>query len=302
MSEPRKKRACRDNATVFALVRPAMVAQIEAVSNSHVDLLQSYKQLASTEELARVTAIVIDHAMLGPAELSGLYALIKRHPCVPFIGLAELAPANLRIIALLANEGLAAVFVYPLSQSEKKRFCELIETLPARKLAIEFLSVIEAAVGTLSPTLTAAVLDVFDRPKRYERATDIALQAEIVSRRLYRRFGSVCLGSPRKLLIAARMVHAYVYLRSGALTVEQVGERVGYQTLNTFVDHTREIFRCCPSELRFEANGQEVVKHLFEWYCKPKQLRAMRKSIVTEVPLLTSQISRSEVIPGVPQQ
>jgi transcriptional regulator GlxA family with amidase domain len=140
---------------------------------------------------------------------------------------------------------------------------------------MRFLSELEASVGRLPAALLEATLDLFERPCRYDCASDLALQARVARRSLYRDFDALLVGSPRKLMVVARIIHAYSYLRQQAPTVREVAARVGYENVETLVQHCRDIFGCVPSDLRAEPAEDEVLMQLFEWYCKPEMSKTV---------------------------
>jgi AraC-like DNA-binding protein len=228
-------------------------------------------------------AILVDPGAIDPNRFSALRDQILRNRSTSFVALGELSPATIHRVVDLANIGLCAAFVYPLSSLQARRLLETCAALPARKLGLQFLGAFERRVGTLTPGVRCAILDLFEQPRRYERAGDLAIEAGIIARQLYRTFGSSDLGSPRKLVVVARMLHAYACFRREPLTVAEVGARVGYQSNKTFVQHSLEIFGCCPSMLRYEADAGKVLEHLIEWYYKPRPIRSRTATLQVAV-------------------
>jgi AraC-like DNA-binding protein len=215
-----------------------------------------------------VDALFLDPAILESTRSDYSAELLKRG-LVPHIGFVTLDAKNVHSVLNFPNPGLTACFVYPLERNESERLRHFVETLHARKLWTRFLAMQEPSVGRLPAALLAAILNMFERPCRYDCASDLALQARVDRRSLYRNFDAVHVGSPRKLLVVARIIHAYAYLRQQALTVHEVAAKVGYERVETLVEHCEDILGCVPSDLRAELREDELLRQLLEWYCKP---------------------------------
>jgi len=254
---------------LIALLPESAVAELKSALGVDLGevLCANSNALAGTTE--KVDAVFVDPTTVESSSLSYAVELLKED-VVPCVGFVELDARNLYSVLSLASPVLTTCFVYPLGRSESDRLRHFVLTLPARKLTTRFLTAFEPSIGRLPPSLLEAILNLFERPWRYDCASDLALQARVARRSLYRNFDAVRVGSPRKLVIVARIIHAYAYLRQQVLTVHDVAAKVGYEKVETLVQHCDDILGCFPSALRAEPAEDEVLRHLLEWYCKPE--------------------------------
>ena len=257
------------NQKVAALLPPdAYTALRQVLSEAQFIPSRSWDELGRVAESRSVGSIVIDPYVAG-SDLGPAISFLRRFRLVPTLAYVSLSPENFHAVAKLSNEGLYAAFIHPLCDSGQ-RLRALHEKLGSDTLARGlFLGTLEPAAGRLPVGVVRAVIDLFGRPHRYRTATDLAAQSEVIPRHLYRDFEAVHLGSPRKLVLAAKMLRAYGYLREPHHSVESVSEKLGYESVRVFSRNTRQVFGCCPSTLRKESNAEEVVMQLLEWYHKP---------------------------------
>jgi AraC-like DNA-binding protein len=259
------------------LPEDACAAIRHALPEAQVLVAWSWEELTRVVESCRVASIVIDPLISGGEDLAPAISLLRRFPTVTTLAYVSLSPQNFRAIARLGRMGLYEAFLHPLPDAGR-RLRTLHDQLASETLVANFLGTLGPAAGRLPPNVVRAVTDLFWRPHRYKTAADLAAQSDVIPRHLYRDFESVRLGSPRKLVIAAKVLRAYGYLRLPHLSVEAVSEKLGYETVRILARHTDEIFGCCPSTLRKECDGEEVVRHLLEWFYKPAMRPDRRRS------------------------
>jgi AraC-like DNA-binding protein len=83
------------------------------------------------------------------------------------------------------------------------------------------------------------------------------------------RTSTTRLGTPKKLVVVAKMLRAYHHFKNSDLLFAQVSTLVGFSRVRAFVDHATHIFGCRPSNLRAEPDSQEIVRALLDWLYKP---------------------------------
>jgi len=96
---------------------------------------------------------------------------------------------------------------------------------------------------------------------------------------------------PKKLVLVAKMLLAYHYLKDPGHTVAAVSKLVGFPQQRLLARHTRQVFGCLPSELRKTTNAQEIVKDVVEWFWQPSAVftrRAMAETALDKRPKSTS--------------
>jgi methylphosphotriester-DNA--protein-cysteine methyltransferase len=83
--------------------------------------------------------------------------------------------------------------------------------------------------------------------------------------RLYRSFQDARLAPPRKMVVAARMLRAYVHLSDPGQSVRGVSIKLAYRNSRTLAEHMHEVFGLNPSRLRVFLSEDQVVARLLEW-------------------------------------
>jgi AraC-like DNA-binding protein len=236
------------------------------MSGESLRLARSWTELDSMIDDSIVRAAIIDPAADGSMKINAVARLFKRHTGVPTVAYVPLSGRNFKAIFMLSRIGLSEALVHPVRQDH---FWQVIERVSSGKPPKDFLSFMAISRVNLPPSLALAVRDMFERPERYETATDIALQARFPVKRVYRSFQAAKLGTPKRLLTAAKVLRAYGYLRGRRYKVDEARVKVGYSDSRIFAEHVRAIFGCTPSSLRAEPNQQEVLRQALEWFCKP---------------------------------
>lgn len=262
---------------VVALLSENALRELKSVLTNDLGEIRCLNGNDSSDAPGNADAIFIEPAMVDASTRSYSPELLAPGS-VPWIGFVELAAKNFQTVFRYGRIGLTTWFVYPMARSESERLRHFVITLQARRLAAHFVGALEASVGRLPHHLLNATLNCFEQPRRFDCASDLALQASVPRRCLYRNFDALHVGSPRKLLVAARIIHAYCYLRQQSLTVQEVADMVGYEKVETLVQHCQRILKCVPSALRAEPSEDEVLRNLFEWYCKPERRERLKGS------------------------
>jgi AraC-like DNA-binding protein len=83
--------------------------------------------------------------------------------------------------------------------------------------------------------------------------------------KLYRNFSIAGLGSPRRLLRAAKLLKAVGYLQDSGYSVRDVARKVGYRNSRIFGEHTLDVFNLTPSRVRTHLAAEEAVEKLVTW-------------------------------------
>jgi AraC-like DNA-binding protein len=237
------------------------------LQGAHVVSARSWEEVDQVVRSHEILSIVMDPLIRGD-DLTPAICLLKRFPRIPALAYVPLSPQYFRAVAKLGREGLYGVFLHPLPDSGR-RLRKLLEQFRSETLPGRFFGNLEPWAGRLPPTAARAVVDLFDKPHRYKTAADLATQSHLSTRHLQRKFLALGGGTPRKLVIAAKILRACSYLREPCLSVEDISQKLGYETIRVLANHTGLIFGCCPSKLRKELDDEELLRQVLEWFYKP---------------------------------
>jgi AraC-like DNA-binding protein len=245
---------------VVALLAPVLLTQLRvALGPPH--RLVAAADWAELDRLVRRTAVdvaVLDPCATGGDGVADVVGFLSRHPSVPVVTYVTLTPASLRAVVELARHGLQQVVLHRFDD-DPPRFRELLARQAGDALTEELLAALAPALRRLPPALAGAVKRMFRRPHLVWNAQDLAAAAGMPRRTLYRQLAAAGFASPRRLVQAARLLRAYVYLRDPGNLVEDVVVKLRYGSSHAFVRHTREACGLTPSALRRDVEGAEFV-------------------------------------------
>ena len=245
---------------VVALLPPVLLTQLRvALGSPH--RLAAADSWAGLDRLVRRTAVdvvVLDPAVDGGSGVREVIGFLARHPSVPVVTYVMLTPSSLRAVVELARHGLQQVVLHRFDDAPE-RFRELLARQAGDAMTEELLAALAPPLGQLPPALAGAVKRMFRRPHLVWNAQDLAAAAGMPRRTLYRRLEAAGFASPRRLVQAARLLRAYVYLRDPGNLVEDVVAKLRYGSPHAFVRHTREACGLTPSALRREVEEAEFV-------------------------------------------
>lgn len=195
---------------------------------------------------------------------SSVVRMLERHRGTRFIAYVQPTCQNMKVVFQLSKCGLAGVLLHPLSHADSS-LLSLAQCPDESRISYEFFSVVEPRLRGFTPGLASAVHDLLGRPRRYDNASDLAREARLSRKQLYRAFENASVGSPHRFVVAAKVLRGYAYLRARGDSVRVISERVGYPCSRNFAKHVKEIFDCPPSDLRQLPDHAQVVSRVLDW-------------------------------------
>jgi len=82
---------------------------------------------------------------------------------------------------------------------------------------------------------------------------------------VYRNLDAANLGSPKRLLIAAKVLRGFGYLRDPGYSVLDVSIKLGYKTARIFSHHWVSVFGLTPARARNRLTDDDAVGHVLRW-------------------------------------
>jgi AraC-like DNA-binding protein len=113
--------------------------------------------------------------------------------------------------------------------------------------------------------LAVTIDNLFEQPHRYGSAFDIAMEAGVAIVSVYRNIDAAHLGSPKRLLIAAKVLRGFGYLRDPGYSVLDVSIKLGYKTARIFSQHWVSVFGETPARVRTRLTDEAAVAAVLEW-------------------------------------
>lgn len=206
--------------------------------------------------------LVLDPAAREGAIADSLEALVTAHPALPVIIYTTLSPLAMRLVVRLARVGVQHV-VLNRFDDEPRRFLDLIERVPAHPLAELLLEALAEPMRSLPVVLARAIEQLVRSPSRATSVPELAAMAGMTSRTLYRHMATAGL-PPRELIVCARLLRAYTFLRQPHSRLKEVSTKLGYAEPERLSDQLRDWTGYSPRELRHAASPAEYVRRLVE--------------------------------------
>lgn len=208
-----------------------------------------------------VDIVVADPMAAGRLEVSELQEIVRQYPSIPVIVYTVLSPSALRGVVALARVGVEHV-VLNRFDDEPHRFRELLERAPAHALGERLLEEVADQLSRLPPMVGRAIEQLYRYPQRFHGMGDIAAAAGVNTRTLYRHLQPAGFNSPRLLVVSARLLRAFSYLRDPARSIKDVAMKAGYHSAWQLAQQMRELTGLTPRRVRQGLGTEEFVKRV----------------------------------------
>jgi len=236
---------------VAAFLSPNPLSYLRRVlGDGHtVTALGGWGELVEAVRRKPVDLVIVDPHDAGKGEPDGLFEMMERFPTIPVVAYTALTPDALRMTVELAQRGVRQVVLRGFDD-EPRRFRELIESLPAKRLGGAALASIGAEWERATPLLQRALARLYESPHLFHGVESLARQAGMTRRTLDRWLAKEGLASARTLLFTARLAQAYHYLGEEGFLLEDVTKKLGYTSPRVFSRQVRATMGLYPSGLR----------------------------------------------------
>jgi AraC-like DNA-binding protein len=200
--------------------------------------------------------------------LSAVAGLLKRYPSLPLIAYVTLHAPAFKAVAQLGRLGLEDVVLNRFDDAPE-RFRERVEQVQGNALTHTVLEAIGGRLRQLPRQLSVTIENLFDYPHRYMSALDLAMEAGIAIVSVYRNLDTARLGSPKRLLVAAKVLRGFGYLRDPGYSVLDVSIKLGYKTARIFSQHWVSVFGITPARVRTRLTDEAAVESVLRWLGAP---------------------------------
>jgi AraC-like DNA-binding protein len=222
-----------------------------------------WAELQAAVQVRVADVVVADPAADGAVNLEALEQLRHHYPSLPVVVYTTLAPSTIAAVVRLARLGIEHVVLHRFDD-EPKRFLDLLEGIPAYALGDRMLRELAVPLQALPVTVLRAIDQLFRSPGQFRTARDLATAAGMNLRTLYRNLEPAGLYSARVLVVSARLLRAYAYLRDPGRSIKDVAAKSGYHSPWQLSQQMRELTGRTTEQVRRELNGDALVSLLAE--------------------------------------
>ena len=252
--------------SVAAFLSPRLLTYVRQVFAEEPELLvaSTWDELDGFIRRKPVSVVILDPLADGIMNISAVAGLLTKYPSLPLVAYVALGAAAFNAVAQLSRLGLEDVVLHRFDDAPEK-FRERVEKVQVNPLTRQVLAVLAPSLAQMPLPVASAVGDMFAQPHRYTSALDLAVGAGVPIVRLYRNLQLANLGPPKKLLIAARLLRGYGYLRDPGYSVLDVSVKLGYRSTRIFAHHAVSVFGLTPSRVRNRLPEAEAIKTVLAW-------------------------------------
>jgi len=223
----------------------------------------SWNELQTTITHSPADVVVADPNADGSPNVDVLEILRGQFPSLSVVVYTSLTPSSVRAMVRLAKSGVEHV-VLSRFDDEPGRFLELLESLPAHGLSEQMLKRLAGPVSTLPVTVVRAIDQLFQSPVKFKNAQDLANAAGMNLRTLYRNLEPAGIYSARALVVAARLLRAYAFLKDPGRSIKDVAVKAGYASPWQLSQQLREVTGRTAEQVRREVTQDDLVVLLVE--------------------------------------
>jgi AraC-like DNA-binding protein len=252
--------------SVAAFLPTRLLAHVKHVFAEEPELLiaDNWQELESFIRRKPVTVVILDPAADGIMNVGAVAGLLKRYPSLPLIAYVTLHAPQFSAVAQLGRLGLKEVVLHRFDD-EPEGFKERVERLEGNALTHDVIEALRTRLSQIPRQLSVTVENLFEQPHRYTSAFDLAMEAGIAIVSVYRNLDSARLGSPKRLLIAAKVLRGFGYLRDPGYSVLDVSIKLGYKTARIFSQHWVSVFGETPARVRTRLTDEAAIAAVLEW-------------------------------------
>jgi methylphosphotriester-DNA--protein-cysteine methyltransferase len=258
--------------SVVAFLPERLLAHVRNVFAAGRDLVvaKSWMDLDRTIRRKPIQVVIVDPAADGSTKVHEVESLLSQYPSVGIVAYVVLNEASFCAVAELCRVGLQNVVLEGFGDGPDK-FCRTIERARKNPLRKKMIERLRPRLSLVSDELLNAINQMIESPQEFHSAQDLARCAEISALKLYRSFNVAHLGSPSRLMHAAKLINAVEYLQDPGYSVRDVANKVGYRNSRIFVGHTLETFGLTPSKVRNHVAPVDAVDRLITWaFARPR--------------------------------
>jgi len=252
--------------SVAAFLPARLLTHVKHVFADEPELLiaSSWQELESFIRRKPVSVVVLDPAADGVMNVGAVATLLKRYPSLPLIAYVTLHAPQFSAVAQLGRLGLKEVVLHRFDDAPEG-FKERVERLEGTALTHDVIEALRDRLAQLPRQLAVTVENLFEQPHRYASALDLAMEAGVAIVSVYRNLDTAQLGSPKRLLIAAKVLRGFGYLRDPGYSVLDVSIKLGYKTARIFSQHWVSVFGLTPARVRTRLTDEAAIESVLRW-------------------------------------
>jgi AraC-like DNA-binding protein len=226
----------------------------------------SWADLTARVRQATVDAVLIDPACDGGVETEAVLRLMSDFPSAPFVVYTVMTPATFAAVHVLSKHGLHEVMLFGYDDTSE-RVATLLEDLPQRQLLPFVLETLTPAFARLPRVLRQRAYDVLRNPHDFPSVAAFLRGISFSRSSVYNMFHEAGLGSPGRLLVGARLMHAVAYLEDPGHSLRQTALKSGWTDPRILTRYLKIVLQLSRPKKPIDVGYEELARRLTEWMC-----------------------------------
>jgi AraC-like DNA-binding protein len=224
----------------------------------------SWASAAAIIRQQHVDLLLVDPTVDGETDADVIARLIAEFPSVAVVVYTTMTPATVSTVHKLTKRGLHQAIIYEFDDTPE-RLALLLDGLPSRRFLPAVSDALQPAISKLPLLVQQRVHEALETPTLFRSVTQLARSANVSRQNLYLLFQQAGLGSPGRLLIAARLIQAYAYLCDPVVSLRGTAAKVGWDDPRTLKQYLGRAFGMSVDHLRQHGSTDDLVKCLVKW-------------------------------------
>jgi len=250
---------------VAACVQPPKLARLQgAAGDQHrVHVALDWAHADSIIRRQPVDVLVVDPQFDSATEARSdrIRAVRNRYRSLPMIVYSTLAAQTLRPLVELGQDGLEQLILFGLDD-DPQHLRLVLERQPGLILSERLLGHLQRPLSRMRTPLANAIERLIRNPSVSRGVPDLAASAGVPRRSLYRYFERAGLVTPREVVVGARLLRAYAFLREPAYSLESVAAHVRFTDSDSLTKAMKWGVGMTPGRARDRMGPEEFVARL----------------------------------------
>jgi AraC-like DNA-binding protein len=219
---------------------PPPLARRAAEAEHRIVLVESQSAVIAAAGLARTSMIIADPSSDNGTTTDLMIDLCERFRPITVAAYTRLTPEVVGKLLRLAAVQLSDVVLAD-HDDTPARLASLVEQASAAPLTRLVIERLDLQLTNTPAPLRSSIRLLFRNPLRYRTASDLAADAGMPRRTLYRHLRSAGINSPRLLVASGRVTRAVCMLANGGRTIRHVAEQLRFSRPELLSDLVEEV-------------------------------------------------------------
>jgi AraC-like DNA-binding protein len=245
------------------LLRPRALSRVRTAvgREHHVATANSWDGLEGVIRALPIDVAVVDPRHDGRSGIEPLFAIRRAYASLPLLLYTRPSPETMQDIVELGRTGSHQLLIEGY-EDDTARIRNQLMTMVQPELETRVIAMLEPMLRRLPAAAARAITQLFLVPQEFGSVEDLAHSAGMPRRTFDRRLHAAGLPPAHTLLVAARVLRAFVYARDPGYELADVACKMGYSDPCILTRHIRAAMGELPSAWRRTATSESVLLRL----------------------------------------